>query len=268
MTVTQFRNIASKVRSFYFTLQLNQRLYAITAALLVIFLISLPVFGAQGTKGLLAIFLLSWTAAIGYDLIALYKKVYETVIGKALLVVLVSLCTNLAIALSSQVVNDIVGIDPSKFPHTIALLSILSIPVFVVAAFGIFYGVLLVATPLLVMFYSLPNGSATEMLIPGYSKASLMPYHKTTRVIQFLSFAIYCGVTLSLSQKASQSYGTFVTDTGRSFLYQFEMYPKAPCAIEQGERIAFIADEKVLVGLRTPTGLTFQVRECKWVEHK
>lgn len=125
---TTTSNALAKIRDEYFRLQVNQRLYINATAMLMIFLISSAVLGPQGTKAALIVFLAFWIAAICYDLVALYNNVYESVLGKGFLVILFSLCTNFAIALSSQLVNDISGVDPSKFPHTIALLSILSIP--------------------------------------------------------------------------------------------------------------------------------------------
>src|SRR6266508_4567233 len=111
-----------KIPDRYFRLQVNQRLYINTIAILITFLVISVVTGFKGAKGVFFIFIAFWIVAIFYDLITLYKKVYESVLGKGFLVILFSLCTNFAIVLSSQLVNDITGVDPSKFPHTIALL--------------------------------------------------------------------------------------------------------------------------------------------------
>lgn len=263
MSRTAIRNALTKVRDGYFRLQVNQRLYINATVMLIAFLISSAFLAPQDAKGVLIVFVAFWIAAIGFDLMALYKKVYESLLGKGFLVVLLSLCTNLAIVLSSQLVNDIAGVDPSKFPHTIALLSILSIPFFIAAGFGILYFGLLLATPLLLMFHTLPDDRAREVLIPGYCASLSIPYQKTTRAIQFISLSIFCGFVFTLSQKVSRSYETFLTDTARSFLYQMEMYPKAPCNIVPGSRAAFLDDEKILVGEKNSAGIVFKVRECK-----
>lgn len=260
---TTILNALAKVRDGYFRLQVNQRLYINATVMLIAFLISSAVLGPQGAKGVLIIFFVFWIAAICYDLVTLYKKVYESVLGKGFLVILLSLCTNFAIVLSSQLVNDISGVDPSKFPHTIALLSILSIPFFIAAGFGILYFCLLLATPLLLMFHTLPDDKAKEILIPGYCASPSITYQKTTRTIQFISLAVFCGFVLTLSQKVTRSYETFLTDTARSFLYQMEMYPKATCAIEPGSRAAFLSDEKILIGEKNAAGIVFKVRDCQ-----
>jgi len=263
MLRARIRTVAAKSGDFYFNLQVNQRLYVNAGAALAAFLIASAAFGTANARGPLIVFLAFWAAAIAYDVIALYKKVYESVLGKSFLVILFSLCTNFSIVLSNQLVNDIVGIDPSKFPHTIALLSILSIPFFVAAGFGALYFGLLIITPLMLMFHALPDDRAKEVMIPGYSARSTAPHHKTTRVIQFISFAVFCGFVYGLSQKTMHSYETFLTDTARSFLFQLEMYPKAQCAIDPNSRAAFIGDETILRGNKKPTGIEFTVQECK-----
>ncbi len=257
------RNALSKFRDGYFRLEINQRLYVNAMIMLFIAFIVSAIFKPQDSKGALILFLVFWISAICYDLISLYKKIYSSVLGKGFLLILFSLCTNFAIVLSSQLVNDISGVDPSKFPHTIALLAILSIPFFIAAGFGILYFGLLLASPLLLMFHSLPDDKAREVIVPGYCANPIIPYQKTTRIIQFLSFAVFCGVIFGVSKKVLQSYEIFLSDTARSFLYQLEMYPKMPCSIEPGNRAAFISDDKILLGKKSPEGILFKVRDCK-----
>lgn len=252
-----------KAHEWYFRLHVNQRLYVNAIVALVIFFISSTIFGVQNSRSLLVLFLLFWSVAICYDLLALYKKVYETIIGKALFVILLSFCTNIAIALSSQVVNSVVGVDPSKFPHTVTLLSILTIPFFVALGLGALYALLLLATPLLLMFHLLPDDNARRILVPGYSPSSPVPYKKTTRIIQLLSVAVFCGFLFSFSQRFSSTYDSFLAKTARSFLYNFEMYPKVPCALSPGSKAAFLSDDKILVGTKDSSGIAFSLRECK-----
>ena len=261
--MNNFRHLIVTIGESYFRLHVNQRLYVNSFVLLAAYFAASPLLGAERAKGLLFLFLAFWVIAIAYDLIALYKKTYETVLGKALLVLLFSLCANMAIVLSSQVVNDIAGVDPSKFPHTIALLSILTIPFFIAAGFGILSIVLLIAIPFLMMVHTLPDEKAKAVFFPGLVPAETIPYPRTTRLIQLFSFAVFCGVVYSSSQKSAKSYETFLTETARSFLFQFEMYAKSPCAVSSGSRIAFLGDGKILVGSTSNAVVTFQVQECK-----
>jgi hypothetical protein len=256
----------AKFSDEYFKLQINQRLYVNALIILIVFLIGSTLLGLQYTKGILIIFSAYWIAAIYCDLMVLYKKIYESVLGKGFLLILFSLCTNFAVVLSSQLINDIVGVDPSKFPHTIVLLSILTIPFFIAVGCAILYvGFFLIFLifPLLLMFLTMRSNKAKEFFVPGYCISPTIPYQKTTRTVQFISFAIFCAVVLGLSQKVARSYEAFLTNTARSFLYQQEMYPKAPCALDPDSRIAFLSDEKILVGQKGSTGIAFKIHECK-----
>ncbi len=263
MLIATIRTALGKARDLYFRLQVNQRLYVNAAVALLVFLATSVVTGVQGARGTLLLFLAIWVTAIAYDLVALYNKVYDSILGKTFLVILFSLCTNFSIGLSSQLVNNVVGGDPSKFPHTIALLSILNIPIFVAVGFGALYFGLMITTPLLLMFHSLPDDKAKEVLLPGYSARSIVPFYKTTRAVQFISLAIFCGFVLSLSPKVMRNYETFLTDSARWFLFELEMYPKAQCTLPRDSRAAFVSDEKVLLAEKNQLGIVFTVRECK-----
>ena len=100
MSCTTIRNALTIIREGYFRLQGNQRLYVNAIAMLAVFLVSTVVMGFQGAKGVFYLFLVFWVAAICSDLIGLFNKIYESNLGKGFLVVLFSLCTNLAIVLS------------------------------------------------------------------------------------------------------------------------------------------------------------------------
>lgn len=263
MTMNTFKNLIASVNETYFQLHVNQRLYVNSLVLLAAFFATKPLIGNELSKGLQFLFFAFWIIAISFDLVALYKKVYETILGKAFLLILFSLCANIAIALSSQIVNDVVGIDPSKFPHTIALLSILTIPFFVVAGFGILSIILLIAIPFFMMVHTLPDEKSKEVFFPGLIPKETIRYPKITRFVQLVSFAVFFGMVYSWSEKSSKSYETFLTDTAQSFIYQFEMYPKAPCSVDENKRVAFLGEGLVLVASKNGAVVSFKVQECK-----
>ena len=257
------KELLAKVGPAYIQLQINQRLYVNALVLLAAFLTAPRLLNGETVKGLLYLFVVYWIAAIAYDLVAIYKRFYETILGKALLVVLFSLCANIAIALSSQVVNDIVGVDPSKFPHTIALLSILSIPIFIVAGLSILSMVLIFTIPIFMVVHTIPDENAKTVIFAGLLPKETVPFPRITRIIQLVSFAVFCGVMYGSLQNSTKDYETFVVETARSFLYKFEMYSKAPCKVDGGNRIAYLGDGKILVGSKNGAMVIFKVQECK-----
>lgn len=255
--------IVKNIHTTYLSLNINQRLYINALVTFLFFLLSLGVLDKNNAKGFFYLFCIFWFFAIVNDFLAAYKRIYETVIGKGFLILSLAICTNLSIALSSQLINDIVGIDPSKLPHTIAFLSILLIPIFITLAIGVLYFMLIVISPLLFMFQFSLDDKAKEVLVPGYSATPKIAYQKQTRVVQVISFIVFCGFIFSASQKALPTYEKFLTKTASSFIFNMEMYSKAPCVIEKETKVAFIADGIVLIGSKTPAGFLFKTQECK-----
>ena len=91
MLIATIRTALGKARDLYFRLQVNQRLYVNAAVALLVFLATSVVTGVQGARGTLLLFLAIWVTAIAYDLVALYNKVYDSILGKTFLVILFSL---------------------------------------------------------------------------------------------------------------------------------------------------------------------------------
>ena len=52
-------------------------------------------------------------------------------------------------------------------------------------------------------------------------------------------------------------------DKTKWFLYTFEMFNKAPCALEQGQGVAFLDGDRVLLATRKREEITFTLGECK-----
>src|SRR5688572_27254564 len=111
-------NAYARVRTVYLKFQINQQLYINAAVMLIVYLLSSLVLEPKTADGAKYLSLLFWLAAICYDLASGYKKLYKSIIGKGVLLIVLALFTNLAITISSQLVNEITGVDPSKFPHT------------------------------------------------------------------------------------------------------------------------------------------------------
>jgi len=246
----------------YELLKTNQKLYFNTAIFLLFYLIFPKEINPNLDKVLLSILMLTWVSAISYDLLTTYKKIYETLVGKAILLLLLTIFTNVAIALSAQVVNDITGVNPSSFPHTQVILAVLMIPLLVVGIGAFLYFAILVLSPLILMFH-IYDEDFKRFLIPGYSMNNKIHYLKITRIVQIVSLIIFLGLIYSSSQKITNNYGTFVSDSARFLVYNLEMYTKAPCPIEGVGKIAFIADDKILVGIKSKSETVFKLAECK-----
>lgn len=256
------RKAISKIQTSYSSLAVNQKLYVNALLFLLLYSLFPKAINPDLDKGILSLFLIIWVTAMSCDLLTLYKKVYETLVGKAILLLVFTALTNVAISLSAQVVNDVTGVNPSSFPHTQAILAILMIPLLAVGIGGILYFGILILSPFIFMFH-ISDDELKRFIIPSYSISYKINFLKTTRIIQVVSIIVFFGLIYSLSQKISRNYSTFVSESARFFVYNMEMYSKAPCPIEGNGKIAFIGDDKILVGFKSKSETVFRLAECK-----
>ncbi|MGV3581651.1 MAG: hypothetical protein ACO1N8_05030 [Methylophilus sp.] len=254
----------AKAKEAYELLAVNQKLYIKALGILLVYLLFPTAINPDLEKGILGLFFLVWISAISCDLITMYKKIYETLIGKAMLLLLLTIFTNVAIGLSAQVVNDITGINPSNFPHTQAMLAVLMIPLLIVGMGAFLYFAILILSPLILMFH-ISGEDYKRFFIPGYSMTNKLNFLKITRIVQVVSLIVFLGIIYSASQKISNNYSIFVSDSARFLVYNMEMYSRAPCAIEGGGKVAFVGDDKVLVGFKNKSKTVFKLAECKTV---
>ena len=256
------KKVIIKVQDINGLLAINQKLYIKALMFLIIYLLFPKAMNPELDKVFLALFLLTWISAIGYDSLNIYKKIYETVVGKAVLLLLLTMFTNIAIGLSAQVINDVTGVNPSSFPHTQAILAIFMIPLLMVVISAFLYISILILGPFILMFH-FSDDDFKKLFIPGYSVTNKVNYLKITKIAQVVSLTIFLGLIYGFSQRVNDNYSTFVSDAARFFVYNIEMYSKAPCVIERYAKIAFIGDDKILVGIKNKSETVFKLAECK-----
>jgi hypothetical protein len=169
--------------------------------------------------------------------------------------------TNVAIAMAAQVVNDLVGIDPSRFVHTIAFVSMHTAVILILLAMSLlsFVGLGL-ALPYLFLNWANDEQSLAS-LFPWYKAAEAMPYKRLTVTVQVVSF-LALGLIAYSWVKDGKPFEDFVKGNARWFLYSFEMYEKAPCALGEGQRVAFLEGGKVLVADQMENAIVFRVQPC------
>ena len=254
--------VVAKTQKVYELLAVNQKLYLHAVVVLLAYLIFPKVLNPDLERTLLYVFGVFWLIAIGNDLVTIYKKIYGTLVGKGFLLLLLTIFTNVALGLSGQVINDITNVNPSNFPHAQTILAVLMIPILVIVMGAFLYFVILVSSPIVLMFHISDEGMK-KFLIPGYLMTNKISYLRITRVTQVVSIIIFFGLIYSASQKIIDQYSDFVSDSARFLVYNIEMYSKAPCPVNAGTRIAFMGDDKILVGIKNKSETIFKLAECK-----
>lgn len=239
----------------------NQKAYVNAGIFISLYLLLKP-FDWEVNKGLLVFAAVSWGLAVVSDLLGFYKRIADSMAGKAVLLVVIGAGANVAIASSAQVVNGLVGIDPSQFTHTIAFVSIFTALALVLLAMAAFF-VLGAGIVLPYLLFSWTNDDRHFMkLIPWYKPAEDVPYRRLTVTVQGISFLALCWIAFSWSTDSQNGFGAFVERKASWFLYTFEMYQKAPCPLSADQRVAFLGDGQVLIADKAGEGFTFQVVQC------
>lgn len=255
--------IINKIKEIYIKLNVCQKNYLNSIFFLSLMLIwSIP-FGFKSSKYLLLIFLLFWTCAIIYDFLSIYKKIYSSLLGKIFILLCFSLCTNFSVAISGLIVNDITGVAPNNFPHTLVLLSIAIIPFLAVIVMGAIYLILIISVPVFIVYYFFFDDDLKKIIIPGYEIPERIYLYKTTRIIQAISFCLYFGFLYSFSHLIINDYSRFITVQTTKFIYAFEMYSKSPCQIDKEMKVAFIGDDNILTAEQGPILTSFKLVPCK-----
>ena len=243
-------------------LQTNQRLYLVAFLALLSFLFTHFFMGKPDAQTAFFMFLLFWCMAIFYDVVKVYEFVYKSTAGKGALLLIFSLCANLAVVLSNQLVNQIVGVDPNPFIYTITLLVILSIPIFLTIGLGIVYFVLLILFPFLALYLTSTADQLREKFLSELTQNQTIPYRKFTRLIQYVSFVGFCSLVFYQSQAITKSYESFLSSTTRGFIYHMEMYDKSICQVREGTRVKRLTDGLILVATRDEEEIHFTVENC------
>ncbi|MDQ7984078.1 hypothetical protein QYS36_03890 [Pseudomonas sp. G34] len=246
----------------YKSLQPNQQSYLNAFALFILFLVLKP-FDWELKKSFLALAVLFWGMAMISDLLSFYKKTAETLLGKLFYIGSFAFGTNLAIALATQVLNSVTGVDPGQFTHTIAFTSLLVAPplLLFIAIVALVIGTMFFTV--FFMFQTLPDDASRLMMFPWYKGgAQIVRYKGLTALVQMVSLVAVFSFAYSYSQDESTAYGEFVESKTRWFLYNFEMFQKTSCQIEEGQRVAFLRDGNVLVGRMDGDEISFIVRAC------
>lgn len=238
-----------------------QRAYVNSALCFVIYLVIKP-FGWDVGQGVFGLALLSWGMALMSDILAIYSRLTKSPIGKLLLVVVVGGGANVAIAMSAQLVNEIVGVDPGKFVHTIAFVSmfmavvLIQLSLSVIFFFGLGFGVLYL------MFHWSAGEGSISMFFPWYKAGERVPYERITVTVRVASFLALGALAYSWAADSQSGYRAFVDDSARWFLYTFEMYEKAPCVLLDGQRVAFLGDGQALVAGGEGGVHLFKMQQC------
>lgn len=246
----------------YKSLQPNQRSHLNALVFLMLFLAFKP-FDWELKKAFQGLAIIFWGMAVISDLLSLYKKTADTLLGKLFYLATFAIGANVAIAIAAQVVNNLTGVDPGQFTHTIAFTSLLVAPplVLFVSIIALFIGTAFIT--LFFMFQTLPDDGSKLVMFPWYkSDGQVIRYRGITAFVQMVSLIAILSVSYETSQDESTGYGEFIDGRAKWFLYNFEMFQKTSCQLGEGQKVAFLRDGNVLIGRLEGDEISFSVQAC------
>lgn len=181
------------IKCFYSRLNVSQKLHLNYILLFVYtYVIFLVLSYGQIFRSAFLLAIVFWCIALAYDAILLYKKIYENVIGKALLTIILVVGTNFSISIAGIILNDVSGVEPSNFPHALIIVSILTIP-FITALIALFlyYILALIVFPFILLYFLLLDAKVNDFLFPFKSEKDDIYLKKSTILIKIFSFGIF-----------------------------------------------------------------------------
>lgn len=196
-----------KVIEYTKPLAMWQKLY-FSAFLIVLFEV---VFGAEPVDlsfaGLIAL------AALSIELWPKFVHLWESILGRVLVLATYIIITNFAIAAASHQLNQIVGIDPSSLFYATGFVSVLMAPIWIVTITLIGMFLYVIVKYLWFLFTLIP------WLIGLYEKTpnKVEKLPKTTRVAKILLLPVMFMALVSVLELYGDSDEDFISDAVDSF---------------------------------------------------
>lgn len=181
------------------------------------------------------------------DLLLLYGKVWDTFIGKGIILISYAMCTTISYAFASQLVNDVIAFDSSKLTNSITFTSILLIPVFILGfSFLLFIGIFIFGQFYLIIASTLENLKDDEC----FNLMTIAPkecYPKATFISRLIIYPLVIGSFLSFGSDMMPAYGKRVESWTKWFIYNLEAVKHSRCEIKNNDSKVIVINENEIV---------------------
>lgn len=196
------------------------------------------------------------------DLLLLYKIVWETLIGKGLLLLLYAFATNLAYASSSRLVNELVKFDTSSLTYTVNLVAFLLAPAFIFIGITVVFSIVLIFGQFYLMLtvYSeqFRNSKYFGMLVPKPVES----YPGKTFIIRFIAFPVVLGTLFAFGRNVMPAYSNYIEKTTAAFIFNVDSSHYSRCEILPTERAIKVNDTEIIVVSTTGEAIKFEPKKC------
>ncbi|TMN98380.1 MFS transporter [Pseudoalteromonas sp. S558] len=202
------------------------------------------------------------TCGVASDILIVYKKVWETNIGKGLILVIYAVATNFAYALSSQIVNEIVTFESSKLIYSINLVAVMLVPLFILAFTYLVFVVILIFGQFYMLIIAHAEQFKTDVCLKHIIPEKIEDYAFRTFLVRFFVFPSILGFYWGISGHAMPAYKNFVENTTKAFIYNLEAKKFSRCKISKGQKVIEINDKEIVVVEKLSGDYSFSPQTC------
>ncbi|WP_368172633.1 hypothetical protein [Aeromonas sp. R2-1] len=240
--------IFMKLQSVCKNLNRSQRFFFWGLIFLPPTLISLLVDNKIIPIALLSFSLLLLLFGIVSDLLIIYRKVWDTIIGKGVILISYAMCTTISYAFASQLVNEIVAFDSSKLTSSITFTSILLIPVFILGFSFILLVGILVFGQFYILFGSLSNNFNNDECFKKLAFASAENYPKASFISRCAIYPIVVSFFLFFGSDLMPAYGKKIEYWTSWFIYNLEAVKHSRCKVgDLNSKVININDSEIII---------------------
>lgn len=202
------------------------------------------------------------TFAVISDILSVYKRIWTTNIGKGFILVVYAGATNLAYALSSQIINEIVKYETVKLVYATNFVAVMLIPLFIVVATFVVFFILFIFGQFYVVLATHAEQLQSSRCLRGIVPKNIEKYPLRTFLVRLLVFPSVLGFYWSIAGNVTTPYTKFIESKTQAFIYYLEAKPYSRCSLKNGDRAISINDKELIVVRKNNSGYSFEPQLC------
>ena len=216
----------------------------------------------EAYKGALLLPILLIYGGILSDILILYKKVWGTVIGKGMLLLLFSFCLSFAYAFSAQLINETVKFDTSKVTYSINLTAVLLVPFIVIAITYFIFAILFLFGQFYLILASFANNLKDNKCLGGLIPNNMENYPYKTFWVRVILYPIAFGFLWGMAASLSPAYAKGIANMTSHFIYFFDAKTYSRCKQSKGDRVVTINDKEIIMVKKLNGKIYFEPKAC------
>lgn len=202
------------------------------------------------------------TIAVISDILSVYKKIWGTNIGKGFILVLYAGATNLAYAISTQIINEIVKYESVKLVYATNFVAVMLIPFFIVAATFVVFFILFMFGQFYILLAVHAEQLQSSRCLRGIVPSNIEKYPYRTFLVRFIVFPSVLGFYWGIAGNVVPPYTKFIESKTQAFIYFLEAKLYSRCSLENGYRAISINDKEVIAVRKNNFEYSFEPQLC------